>query len=349
MRREEAMMGTVLAHGGKRSAPPPEPTPGASRAAALLFAIGPDAAAAVFAKLDERELRLIATGAKSLRRQAQALVPAAVDTFLDEMEGIAGQALAGTEALRDAAMRAHGEELARRVFDDESGDVLTQVAQADPESLAMVLAHEQPQTVALILSSLDAARASAVLERMPDWQRADVLRRMATIDAVAPEVLHEIAAALSTELRALVAGGMRKVNGKAIALDVLRRCPAAQQTEVITEIEKDNATLAAELRGRLFTFEDLKKIADRDLQTLLREIDGSKLTVALKGASAQVRQKFLANLSQRAAEMLEDDLAAMGPVKLSTVESAQADIARLAQEAAQAGRITILGANEQML
>jgi flagellar motor switch protein FliG len=224
-----------------------------------------------------------------------------------------------------------------------------QVAQADPESLAMVLSHEQPQTVALILSSLEAARVSAVLERMPDRQRADILRRMASIDAVAPEVLHEIASALSAELRALFAGGMRKVNGKAIALEVLRRCPLQQQGEVIQEIERDNAPLAAELRGRLFTFEDLKKLADRDLQTLLREIDNSKLTVALKGASAEVRQKFLQNLSQRAAQMLEDDLGAMGPVKLSTVEAAQGEIARIAQEAAQAGRITIVGAGEQML
>jgi flagellar motor switch protein FliG len=327
-----------------------EPSPGVSRAAALLLALGPEAAAAVFAKLDESELRLIASGAKWLRRQGPQIVSSAVDVYLDEMDGLAGETAAGHEALRDAATRAHGEELARRVFDDEvTGDVLSQVAQADPDSLAMVLSHEHPQTIALILSSLDAARVGAVLERMPDRMRPDVLRRMATIDAVAPEVLHEIAAALSSELRALFAGGMRKVNGKAIALEVLRRCPVAQQGEVIAEIEKDSAALAAELRGRLFTFDDLKKLADRDLQTLLREIDTSKLSVALKGASGDVRAKFLSNLSQRAAEMLEDDLAAMGPVKLSTVETAQMEIAKLAQDASREGRITIVGSNETML
>lgn len=326
-----------------------EPPPGVSRAAALLLGLGPEAASAVFAKLDERELRLIATGAKWLRKQSPTLIPTAIVTFLGEMEGIAGETASGAEALRDAATKAHGEEFARRVFDDESGDVLTQVAQADPDSLAMVLSHEQPQTVALILSSIEGARVSAVLERMPEKQRADILRRMASIDAVAPEVLHEIAAALSAELRALFAGGMRKVNGKAIALDVLRRCPLQQQSEVISEIERDNAPLAAELRSRLFTFEDLRKVADRDLQTLMREIDNSKLAVALKGASNEVRVKFLSNLSQRAAEMLEDDLGAMGPVKLSTVEAAQQEISRIAQEAAQAGRITILGVGEKML
>jgi flagellar motor switch protein FliG len=326
-----------------------EPAPGVSRAAALMLGLGPEAAAEIFARLDERELRLIATGSKWLRKKSLKLIPSAVGSFLDEMEGVAGVTTVGAEALRDAAMKAHGEELARRVFDDEAGDALTHVAQADPDALAMVLSHEQPQTVALILSSIEAARVSAVLERMPERHRADILRRMASIDAVAPEVLHEIAAALSAELRALFAGGMRKVNGKAIALDVLRRCPPQQQTEVLAEIERDNAPLAAELRGRLFTFEDLKKVTDRDLQTLLREIDSRKLAVALKGASSEMKSKFLSNLSQRAAEMLEDDLGAMGPVKLSTVEAAQAEISRIAQEAAQAGRITILGVGEKML
>jgi flagellar motor switch protein FliG len=172
---------------------------------------------------------------------------------------------------------------------------------------------------------------------------------MADIDSVAPDVLREIGQALSAELRALVAGGMRKVEGKSMVLEILRRCNAAQQGEVIAEIEKENQALAVELRGRLFTFEDLRALADRDLQTLLREIDTNKLALALKGATPEVKQKFLGNLSSRAAEMLEDDLGAMGPVKLSAVETAQGEIAKLALEVAQQGRITIVGASEPMV
>jgi flagellar motor switch protein FliG len=329
--------------------PRPAP-PGVSRAAALLVALGPEASAEIFRQLDEAQLRLLANGANAIRRSGSGAVQQAVDVFLGEMESAGGEAAAGAEALREAATLAFGEDLARRVFDDElTGDVLSQVAQADPDALAMVLSHEQPQTVALMLSALDAPRATAVVERMPERQRADILRRMAGIDAVAPEVLHEIATALAKELRALAAGGMRKVNGRAIALAVLRRCPAQQQGELISEIERDNAQLASELRGRLFTFDDLKKLADRDLQVLLREIDGSKLVVALKAATPDLKAKFLSNLSARAAQMLEDDLAAAGPVKLSTVEAAQAEIAKQAQEAAQAGRITIVGAGETLL
>jgi flagellar motor switch protein FliG len=134
-----------------------------------------------------------------------------------------------------------------------------------------------------------------------------------------------------------------------VMLDILRRCSANQQTEVIAEIEKDNTQLAAELRGRLFTFDDLKHLSDRDLQQILREVDTNKLAVALKGSTPELKTKLLGNLSARAAQMLEDDLAAMGPVKLSTVETAQGEIAKLTQEIAQQGRITIVSATETML
>jgi flagellar motor switch protein FliG len=223
------------------------------------------------------------------------------------------------------------------------------VSQADPESLAMVLSREQPQTVALVLSSLDAWRAATVMERLPDRLRPDVLRRMATIDSVAPEVLREVGSALSAELKALVAGGMRKVDGRQIALEILRRSTPEQQAVVLSEIEQDDGNLAGELRGKLFTFSDLANLADRDLQMLLREVDANRLTVALKGASADIRDKFLRNLSARAAEMLQDDIAAMGPVRLSSVEAAQQEIAKSAQELAQQGRITIVGPSEKML
>jgi flagellar motor switch protein FliG len=326
---------------------------GSTRAAAVLLGLGADSAGTVFRQMGEPELRMIALGAKGLRTQPPQTVPYSLQLFVQAMESVGGDAAVSDQVLRDAAVKSIGADAARRAFDDEPSappdEVLGAVSQADPESLAMVLSHEQPQTIALLLSSIDVARATAVIERIPEKQRPDILRRMAAIDSVSPDVLREIGQALTAELKALVAGGMRKVNGKAVALDILRRCSAQQQGEVIAEIEKDSAPLAAELRGRLFTFDDLRSLADRDLQTLLREIDTNKLAVALKGATPELKAKILSNLSARAAEMLEDDLQAMGPVKLSTVETAQEEIAKLTQEVAQQGRITIVGANEAMV
>jgi len=329
-------------------------TGGCQRAAAVLLGVGPEVAAFVFKLLGEGELRRVAVGAKDLRAAPATAVKDALQAFILAMESVGGDAAAGDELLREVAMRALGPDQARRAFDGVTpppppDEVLGPVSQADPEALAMILAREQPQTVALVLSSLDAWRAAGVMERLPEAHRPDVLRRMATIESVAPEVLREVGQALSTELKALVAGGMRKVDGKSTALEILRRSPVQAQAAVLAEIEKDDRLLAAELRSRLFTFGDLLGLADRDLQTLLREIDASRLAVALKGASADLREKFLRNLSSRAAEMLRDDLGAMGPMKVSAVEAAQQEIAKHAQELGQGGRITIVGPSEKML
>jgi len=327
---------------------------GSQRAAAVLLGIGPEVAATVFKMFGEAELRRVALGAKDLRSRGGSAVSEALEHFISTMESVGGDAAAGDDLLREVASRALGADAARRAFDGvvpppPPDEVLGPVSQADPEALAMVLQREQPQTIALVLSSLESWRAAGVMDRLPDKLRPEVLRRMATIESVAPEVLREVGQALSSELKALVAGGMRRVDGKSTALEILRRIPPQQQGVVLAEIEKDDGQLASELRGRLFTFGDLVNLADRDLQTLLREIDAQRLTVALKGATAEVRQKFLQNLSARAAEMLSDDLAAMGPVKLSSVEAAQQEIAKTAQELAQQGRITIVGPSEKML
>jgi flagellar motor switch protein FliG len=327
---------------------------GALRAAAVLLGLGPDMAANIFRQLGEGEVRRVAAGAKGLRTMKPTTLPEALGAFVNAMEFVGGDAAAGDDLLREVAARALGSEAARRAFDGvvpppPPDEVLGPVSQADPESLAMVLMLEQPQTIALVLSTLDAWRAVAVVDHLPRALRHEVLRRMATVESVAPEILREVGQALSTELRSLVAGGMRKVDGKLTALQILRRSGSEDQAAVLAEIEKDDPALAADLKGQLFTFGDVVSLTDRDLQVLLRDIDTNKLVLALKGATMEVRQKLLGNLSARAAEMLNDDLAAMGPVKLSLVESAQNEIAKQAQDLGTQGRITIISGSEKLV
>jgi flagellar motor switch protein FliG len=311
-------------------------------------------AASIFRQLGEGEVRRVAIGAKGLRRMRPAAVPEALDAFVNAMEFVGGDAAAGDDVLREIASRALGSEMARRAFDGivpppPPDEVLGPVSHADPESLAMVLMLEQPQTIALVLSTLEPWRSVAVAEHLPRALRHEVLRRMATVESVAPEILREVGQALATELRSLVAGGMRKVDGKSTALQILRRSAAEDQAAVIEEIERDDPALATDLRSQLFTFGDVVSLTDRDLQVLLRDVDTNKLVLALKGATQEVRQKLLGNLSARAAEMLNDDLAAMGPVKLSIVEAAQNEIAKQAQELGQQGRITIISGSEKLV
>lgn len=330
------------------------PGPGTQRAAALLLGLGPDVAAAVFQHLDEPSVRAIAMGAKHLKRQPNA-VPEALGTFVTTMESVGGDAAAGDGMLREIAASVLGADVVSRAFDDAgpppvSDDALGQVANADPEALALALSREQPQTVALVLGAMDGARANAVMKLMPDVQRPQILRRLAGLEAVSPEVLREVGAALSVELRASVStGGMRRFDGRAAAVELLRRTPSAQQSEVVQEIEKDDPELAAELRTKLFTFQDVANLSDRDIQTFLREVDTSRLGVALKGAAASVREKILKNMSSRAAQMLGDDINAMGPVKLADVELAQSELVKIAFTLAEQGRITVVGPAEKMV
>jgi flagellar motor switch protein FliG len=331
-----------------------KPGPGALRSAAVLLGLGADHAAAVFRLLSEGEIRRIALAAKELRKAPPSTVPDALRTFIEALDLVGGETVAGDDLLRDVASKALGNDVVRRAFDGilpppQPDEVLGPISEADPEALAMVLSREQPQTAALILSAIPADRASAALDKMPPQARPQIIGRMASIESVAPEVLKEVGHALAQELRAVVAGGMRRLDGKAAALELLRRTPSAQQGEVVAELEKDDPTLASELKLKLFTFDDLRGLSDRDLQQVLKEIDSAHLKTALKGAAPPLREKFLKNMSQRAAQLLADDLASMGAVRLSAVEEAQGEIARLALELSAQGRITIVRAADKMV
>jgi len=329
------------------------PGRGAQRAAAVLLGLGPEVAAGVFRLLDEEAIRQIALGARELRKSPED-VPRALAAFVEAMDGIGGDAVAGEGLLREMAERALGQEVVRRAFDGAQTPVLADealgaVANADPEDLATLLVREQAQTAALVLGALDPDRASAVINRIPEVRRPEILRRLAALEAVDPGVLRAVGAALSQELDQSVALGIRRVDGKAAAAALLRRCPALQQSEVVAEIERDDPDLAADLRNMLFTFEDLAHLSDRDLQTLIREIDMGQLALALKGASPAVKQKVLKNMSLRAGQMLSDDINVLGPVRLSTVEGTRTELVKIAFWLAEQGRITLVGAADRMV
>lgn len=330
--------------------------PGARQAAAVLLGLGPEIAAQIFKSLDEDTVRQIALGARELRK-TPATIPTALSQFVQDMTGLGADAAAGDSVLREAAAKAMGQDMARRVFEGlpkedpepPPEEHFNAIAKAEPEALAMLLAREQPQTAALVLGTVPRDHALAVLKHLPQSMRPQIMRRLATLEGVAPEVLKEVADALTQDLNAASSGATRKMDGRGVAVNLLRAVPAAEQSEVVSEIEKDDPELGAALRSRLFTFDDLVHLTDRDLQTLIREIDMGQLTVGLKGAPPLVKERFLKNMSSRAGQMMEDEIQAMGPVKVAAVEAAQADLVRTAFSLAEQGRISIVNPTERMV
>ena len=326
---------------------------GAQRAAAVLLGLGPEVAAQIFKSLDERIVERIAAGARDLRRDPS-IVPSALDSFVNAMTGMTADAYGADGLLREATARAMGLEVAKRIFDPATPDApatesFAALEDADPEALAMLLSRELPQTAAVVLGVLDRSKSLAVLKHIPVEQRARIVRRLATLESVAPEVLREVGQGLTQELAASVPANTRRVDGHMVAVELLRSVPAAQQSDVVTEIEKDDPELAANLRGKLFTFSDLMNLTDRDMQTLIREIDMSQLSTALKGAPDAIKSRFTKNMSSRAGQMLEDEIEAMGPVKLAAVEAAQAELVKVAFSLAEQGRITIVNPTDKMV
>jgi flagellar motor switch protein FliG len=328
--------------------------PGAQRAAAVLLGVGPDVAAQILKTLDESIVERIAAGARDLRRDPS-IFPAAIDTFVNAMTSLTADAYGADGLLREATARAMGLDVAKRIFDvrlepeTPVTETFAALSEADPEALAMLLARELPQTAAVVLGLMDRSHALAVLKHIPVEQRPQIVRRLAQLESVAPEVLREVGLGLTQELSASVPANTQRLDGRAVAIELLRAVPAAQQSDVVGEIEKDDPELAASLRGKLFTFGDLMNLTDRDMQTLIREIDMSQLSTALKGAPDAIKLRFTKNMSSRAGQMLEDEIEAMGPVKLAAVEAAQAELVKVAFSLAEQGRITIVNPNDKMV
>jgi flagellar motor switch protein FliG len=328
--------------------------PGAQKAAAVLLGLGPDVAAQIFKTLDEDVVERIAAGARDLRRDPS-IVPAALDAFVSAMTSLTADAYGADGFLREATARAMGLDVAKRIFDIPSEpetpvtETFIQLGEADPEALAMLLSRELPQTAAVVLGIMERQRALAVLKHIPVEARPQIVRRLAMLESVAPEVLREVGQGLTQELSASVPANTQRLDGRAVAVELLRAVPAAQQSDVVGEIEKDDPELAASLRGKLFTFGDLMNLTDRDMQTLIREIDMTQLSTALKGAPDAIKVRFTKNMSSRAGQMLEDEIEAMGPVKLAAVEAAQTELVKVAFGLAEQGRITIVNPNDKMV
>ena len=337
---------------GARLAPAGE---GALRCAAIVLALGPEVSRDILSHLSEDDMRSLAAGAKALRNEPPQAMSKALREFVDSLGGFETDMLAGDGLLKDLLAEALGIDVAERAFAEDRppappDEILGPLLAAEPEDLALLLAHEKPQTVALLLSAMDPTKAIEIFERLPEENRGKIVQRVARVESVSPEVLEEVVAALMNELRSMGSRrGRRKLDGKAAAIEILRRIPAADQSAAMGEIEDQDQELAEDLRTKLFTFEDLVNLADKDIQALLKEVDVTQLTIGLKSATDAVKTKVLDNMSGRVAQMLLDDLENMGPVRLSDVEKAQEDLVRVVMTLAEDGRITIVSGNEKML
>jgi len=232
-----------------------------------------------------------------------------------------------------------------RILHDSDTSGIESLKWMDPGSVAELVANEHPQIIATIMVHLEPDQASAVLTKLTERTRNDVLLRIATLDSVQPTALHE----LNDVLTKLLSGNaMQKKSirgGIKTAAEILNYLGSSQEA-ILESVRAQDAELAQKITDEMFVFEDILEVDDRGIQLVLREVQSESLIVALKGASEEMREKIFKNMSQRAAEMLREDLEAKGPVKLSEVEAEQKEILKVVRRLSDEGQIVLGGKGE---
>jgi flagellar motor switch protein FliG len=211
----------------------------------------------------------------------------------------------------------------------------------DSASVAELIRDEHPQVIATILVHLDRDQAGEVIGHLPERLRSDVILRIATLDGVQPAALKELNEVLAKLLTGNASLRKTAIGGVRAAAEILNFMPTIYENAVIESVREHDAELAQKILDEMFVFEDLLELEDRAIQLLLREVQSESLIVALKGSSDALKEKIFKNMSQRAAELLREDLEAKGPVRVSEVEAEQKEILKIVRRLADAGQIVL--------
>ncbi len=335
-----------------RSAEAPPRLSGAQRSAIFLLALPEEVASAIFRTMEADEIRRIMAAMETLGNVSSASIKAVFEEFAGCVRSGPVALEGGADYLRGALNRAIGADRARSVLGEApSAEAAGPIAlgNVDPKALANVLAVEHPQTIALLLANMDARQAAGVLACLREEVQQDVMGRVARLKRVSPEVVREIEQSILGALQALGAGQQREVKGAEQAAALLNNMERRVGVELLSRLEAVDVGLAGQIRQSMFTFEDLQSVDDRGMQAILKEISSDGLLLALKTASDTLKGKFFRNMSSRAAEMMRDDLSAMGPARLADVERAQQEIAQIALRLQEEGTIVIAGAGEAIV
>ncbi len=318
---------------------------GVNRVAVLLICLGEEATAKIFEELSDDEIRQVTRAMASIDHIPLNIKEKVFSSFRDSQNLFAGLFVKGNSFAKNAIAATTGEKRSKFLMDQFLSGMETKsletIALMAPLMVAGLLEQEHPQTVALILSTQHIEHAAEILTHLPESIRADVAYRISKIEKVSPVVLSRIEDALHREIGLVSGKTHKKVGGIDAVVGILNHMKNNLDADILEDMEKTDPEMAEEIRKKMFTFENLIALDGRSLQMILREVNNDSLTLALKTASEQMKEKIFANMSSRAADMIRDDLDAMGPVRLSEVELMQQAIVKIALKLEEEGKLVL--------
>ena len=326
---------------------------GRQKAAILLVSLGAEASAEVFKHLRQDEIDELTLEIAGIGHVPQERKQSVVEEFYETALAQDYIAEGGLEYARAILEKALGSDRANDVMTRLSGAIQVSpfefLRRTDAGQILNVIANEHPQTVALVMAYLPPETAAQVVSSLPDDLQAEVAMRIALMDRTAPEVIREIERVLERKLSSVINQDFTSAGGLRSLVDLLNQVDRATERTILETLEEQNPELADEVRRMMFLFEDIVVLDDRSIQQVLREVDTKELAVALKGTSDEVQEKIYANMSERAAAIIKEDLEFMGPVRVKTVEEAQQKIVAVIRRLEDAGQIVIVRGGEDQL
>lgn len=318
---------------------------GPQKTAIVLLALGEKFTAEVFKRMERNEIAAVSKAMLETDSVPKEQVLEVLKEYNEALAYGAELLVGGPEQVKRLLTQSLDAETAKYIMDsldlDTGPTPFQELGNVSPRILAQILRNEHPQTLALILGHLHPDQAAELIQNLPAGVRAEVLMRLAKLEAVAEEMLMEVDKVLQSQLIAMGGKEGKKVGGVNSVAEILNAVDRNTEEEVLSEIEEESTQMAEDIRNLMFVFEDVKGIDDIAIRELLKEVSNEDLTVALKGASEELREKFFKNLSERASAMIKEDLEIMPPKKLSEVEAAQQSIVKTVRRLEDEGKIVI--------
>ncbi len=327
--------------------------PGKEKIAILMVALGNEIAAEVYKRMDDTTIEIVTLEIANLRKVTpeQRLI-----VLKDAQEVLLAReymARGGVDYARDILERALGPERAHNLLTRITASLQVRpfdfMRHTDAQQVLGFIQGEHPQTIALIMSYLEPAQAAGIIGGLPATMQAEVAKRIARMDRITPEVLREVERVLERKLSTVMGQDFTLAGGIDAIVNIINNADRGTERNIMEHLEENDPELAEEIKRRLFVFEDIIKLDDRSLQRVLREVEMKELSLALKGATEELRAKFFKNMSKRASEMLKEDMDYMGPVRVKDVEESQQKVVNVIRALEDVGEIVISRGGEEDL
>ncbi|MDH4467610.1 MAG: flagellar motor switch protein FliG [Bacteriovoracaceae bacterium] len=317
---------------------------GQDKAAILLSTVGTNATKMIFKYLKDNDIKRIIAAMTNINKIPIWQVKRVLEDFYQQINE-ENEILFSDNKGRDFIFSALGEDRAKlllgQVAEFGSSNSLESLELVDTKTLSDFLIHEHPQTISLIVAHLESDKKVDVVRRLPETMQAEIVMRIANLDKVSPDLISQLDEILKVELSARGSLDAKQLGGVQPVAEMLNLMDKSTEKNVISKVEEKDPELAEEIRKRMFVFDDLVHVDDVGIQELLRAVDNSKMVLALKTSTEEVKNKLFKNMSGRAANILKDDLQNLGLTKISEIEKAQQEIIQIIKDLEQKGKATV--------